>query len=362
MVPRDTYASIPVPRVDRRGAVRSLARARRRGRGHRRGAQDGHRRHRPGAAVQRRRPDRRRSRRNTAAPAANPRVFAHTIADEIHKQQRNLTGVARTKLTFSSDRDGERMQGTVYEPRHQGDLHRRLRRRQPAPDHGEPLAEHQPGLVEPTARRSPTRSYRRNNLPDIFVQRIYEGTPPESPAHGTDRVHNFLPAWSPDGTRIAFMTNRDGNPEIYVMDATAANLRRITRHPGIDATPTWSPAGNQIAFTSDRSGSPQIYIVDADGLEPAAAHHDGRELGRPRDLGAGAVQRDCLRGAHPGPASTSRSTTSPTGAIATAHRRRGIEREPGVLADRPPPRLRVDPRRATSRSSSSAATATVCAR
>ena len=46
-------------------------------------------------------------------PAANPRVFAHTIADEIHKQQRNLTGVARTKLTFSSDRDGERMKGTV---------------------------------------------------------------------------------------------------------------------------------------------------------------------------------------------------------------------------------------------------------
>ena len=41
--------------------------------------------------------------------AANPRVFAHTISDEIFKQQRNLTGVARTKLTFSSDRDGERM-------------------------------------------------------------------------------------------------------------------------------------------------------------------------------------------------------------------------------------------------------------
>jgi len=50
------------------------------------------------------------------------------------------------------------------------------------------------------------------------------------------------------------------------MDANGGNLRRITRHPNIDATPTWSPAGNQIAFTSDRSGSPQIYVVDADGL------------------------------------------------------------------------------------------------
>ena len=47
--------------------------------------------------------------------AANPRLFAHTISDEIHKLQRNLIGVARTKLTFSSDRDGERIKGTVYD-------------------------------------------------------------------------------------------------------------------------------------------------------------------------------------------------------------------------------------------------------
>ncbi len=43
----------------------------------------------------------------------NPRVFAHTVADEIHKQQRALRGVARTKLTFSSDRDREKVTGTV---------------------------------------------------------------------------------------------------------------------------------------------------------------------------------------------------------------------------------------------------------
>jgi len=45
--------------------------------------------------------------------AANPRLFAHTISDEIHKTQRALNGVARSKLTFDSDRDGERMSGTV---------------------------------------------------------------------------------------------------------------------------------------------------------------------------------------------------------------------------------------------------------
>jgi TolB protein len=197
--------------------------------------------------------------------AANPRIFAHTIADEIHKLQRNLTGVARTKLTFSSDRDGERMKGTIYSrgvkeiyisdydganPR-RVTVNRSLNINPVWSSDGKAIA---------------YTSYRRNNMPDIYIQRIYEGTPPEAPAKGTDRIHNLLPAWSPDGTKLAFMTFRDGNPEIYVMDTNGSSLRRLTNHPGIDSTPTWSPAGNQIAFTSDRSGSPQIYIVDADGL------------------------------------------------------------------------------------------------
>ena len=197
--------------------------------------------------------------------AANPRIFAHTISDEIHKLQRNLTGVARTKLTFSSDRDGERMKGTVYSrgvkeiyiADYDGANPRRITVNRSL--NINPVWSSDGKAIAYT-------SYRRANFPDIYIQRIYEGTPPQSPANGTDRIHNFLPAWSPDGTKIAFMTNRDGNHEIYVMDANGGNLRRITRHPGIDSTPTWSPAGNQIGFTSDRSGSPQIYIVDADGL------------------------------------------------------------------------------------------------
>jgi TolB protein len=196
---------------------------------------------------------------------SNPRLFAHTISDELHKQQRNLDGVARTKLAYSSDRDGERIRGPVgdrvikevYISDYDGANQRRItvnRSLNIMP------------VWSADGRALAYVSYRRNNVPDIFVSYIYEGRPPETPARGSERVHNFLPAWSPDGTRIAFMSNRDGNPEIYVMNKDGGSLRRVTRHPGIDSTPTWSPSGNQIAFTSDRSGSPQVYLMDADGL------------------------------------------------------------------------------------------------
>ena len=72
-------------------------------------------------------------------------------------------------------------------------------------------------------------SYRRGYPPDIYVSYIYQGV--ETPAAGTESVHNFLPAFSPDGTRIAFMTNRDGNMEIYSVNRDGSNLRRVTRHP-----------------------------------------------------------------------------------------------------------------------------------
>ncbi len=154
------------------------------------------------------------------------------------------------------------------------------------------------------------------------------------------------------------MTNRDGNQEIYVMDANGSNLRRITRHPGIDATPTWSPAGNQIAFTSDRSGSPQIYIVDADGLgQPQRITTN--ESWADRATWSPAPFNEIAYAARSGPGFDIKIYDVAEPHDANAHQRRRIEREPGLLADRPPPRLRLDPRWATSRSSSSAATATV---
>jgi len=82
------------------------------------------------------------------------------------------------------------------------------------------------------------------------------------------------PAWSPDGQRIAFTSDRDGNNEIYVMQADGQALIRLTYHPGNDTLPAWSPDGKHLAFISDRNGNFDIYTMDFDGHAPTRLTDD----------------------------------------------------------------------------------------
>ena len=73
------------------------------------------------------------------------------------------------------------------------------------------------------------------------------------------------PSWSPSGKHIAFASTRDGNHEIYVMDADGGNPQRLTRHISHDWSASWSPSGEHIAFASFRGGNAEVYVMDADG-------------------------------------------------------------------------------------------------
>jgi hypothetical protein len=76
---------------------------------------------------------------------------------------------------------------------------------------------------------------------------------------------NYLPAWSPDGREIVFVSNRDGNDEIYVMNADGSGQTRLTDDPEEDLVPDWSPDGSRIAFQSNRSANNEIYVMNSDG-------------------------------------------------------------------------------------------------
>jgi hypothetical protein len=113
----------------------------------------------------------------------------------------------------------------------------------------------------PDGSRIAFHSYRDGNR-DIYVM----------DADGSNQTRltqnsawNQFPAWSPDGSRIAFPSGRDGSMDIYVMDADGSNQTRLTREPSEDWSPAWSPDGSRIAFESYRDGNWDIYVMDADG-------------------------------------------------------------------------------------------------
>jgi len=80
-----------------------------------------------------------------------------------------------------------------------------------------------------------------------------------------DPAADLAPVWSPDGTRIAFESLRDGNSEIYVMDADGSNQANLTRHEADDHAPAWSPNGGFIAYESLRDGAQDLYVMNTAG-------------------------------------------------------------------------------------------------
>lgn len=76
---------------------------------------------------------------------------------------------------------------------------------------------------------------------------------------------DYAPRWSQDGKKIAFVSKRDGNPEIYVMDADGKNVTRLTYNSAKDDSLDWSPDGKQIIFSSNRDGNYNLYLMSAEG-------------------------------------------------------------------------------------------------
>ena len=118
-------------------------------------------------------------------------------------------------------------------------------------------------------------------LSTIYVQNVKSGERRRVSAHAGV---NQAPSWSPDGKKLALtLSTRDGNLDVYVLDLATQALQRITDDPGIDTEPQWSKDGQSLYFTSDRAGGPQIYKIGIKpGEKPRRLTFQGSYNARPR--------------------------------------------------------------------------------
>ena len=196
--------------------------------------------------------------------AADLRRTAHQIADMIYETLTGEPGAFATRIAYITVTDvaaGKRRYSLEvadsdgYNPR--------------------PVVQSMQPLMSPSWSPDGTRlayvSF-ETKRPRIYTQELHSG---KRQLIASFSGINGAPAWSPDGSKMALVLSKDGNPEIYVMDLASKRLRRLTDSLGIDTEPAWSPDGRTIIFTSDRGGTPQIYRMSADGGRAARLTFEG---------------------------------------------------------------------------------------
>lgn len=94
---------------------------------------------------------------------------------------------------------------------------------------------------------------------------IYTRNPDGVNEFRVSEAPDFHPIWAPNSRRLAFLSTRDGSPDIYVMDADGSDQKRVTQTDEPEYDVSWSPNGKKLLFVSERDGNPEIYIADADG-------------------------------------------------------------------------------------------------
>ena len=206
------------------------------------------------------------AKRYRQATDADPVAIAKRMADDIVKVFTGFRGVAATEIAFISNREGN---GEVYVMDADG---------------GSVRSATDNGSVNLFPNWSPSgdaiiyTSWRHLNTPYLYLLsrggrrksgRVLENL-------GVDK-QQFRGVFDPSGELLAVViASGDVPSEIYTVRPDGKQLRRLTRNRNIDVSPTWSPDGSRIAFVSNRTGTPQIYVMNADGSGGRRLTFDGR--------------------------------------------------------------------------------------
>ena len=183
------------------------------------------------------------------------RAAAHRIADMIYEKLTGDVGVFSTRIAYVVK------QGKKYS----------LQVADADGFNAQPVIEYTEPIISPAWSPDGTQlayvSF-ENKKPVVYVQTLATQA---RKAAANFRGSNSAPEWSPDGKKLAVVLSLVGGSQIFLINADGSGLQRLTQSSGIDTEPSFSPDGRYIIFTSDRGGSPQIYRMPITGSASSTA-------------------------------------------------------------------------------------------
>lgn len=195
--------------------------------------------------------------------AGDLRFGAHKIADQIFEKLIGTPGAFATRIAFvvsTGFGDDSRYELVVADSDGFG--------QQAVVIDGQPLLS---PAWSPDGSELAYVSFARGNS-TVIVQNIFTGA---NRTLAEFKGINGSPAFSPDGSKLAVTLSRSGSPEINILDLQTGRFTPLTQHWAIDTEPTWNQDGSEILFTSDRGGKPQIYAISPRGGEPRRITWEG---------------------------------------------------------------------------------------
>ena len=195
------------------------------------------------------------------------RAAGHRIADIIYEKLTGIPGVFATRIAYVVRTGANRYELHIADADGQN-AQAALKSREPT--------------ISPTWSPDGTRlayvSF-ENKKPVVYVHSLASG---KRVVVANFKGSNSAPAWSPDGRRLAVVLSKEGGSQIFIVNADGSGLQRLTMSAGINTEPFFSPDGQSLYFTSDRGGSPQIYRSDSHGGDAQRVTFDGSYNVSPR--------------------------------------------------------------------------------